>query len=77
MTGLIVRPRGLSAVSDSTGTIIKIFLFSLYLPAGRQVLNIPSACALHLSAVSAQAGADRSILSKKWDFYTIQLDKHQ
>jgi hypothetical protein len=38
---------------DRINRINKIFLFSLYLPAGRQVLNILSIL---------------SILSKKWDF---------
>jgi hypothetical protein len=75
-SALSSQPKGsstcLKAERLSTGTIIKIFLYSLYLPAGRQVLNIPPAC---LALRTLMAG--RSIMSKKWDFYTIQLDKHQ
>jgi hypothetical protein len=55
---------------DRINRINKIFLFSLYLPAGRQVLNILLA---RLALRTRMAG--RSILSKKWDFLYYQVKK--
>ena len=60
----ILSPNELSRLRreffDRINKINKIFLYSLYLPAGRQVLNILSIL---------------SILSKKWDFLYYQVTK--